>query len=75
VFTARYALSPYIKHIGFVFKGLRRQEVERRGAMESGLPYACEAQGGLRDKYFHMQFVLHIKHLQSALQDQAASSV
>jgi hypothetical protein len=22
VFTARYALSPYIKHISFVFKGL-----------------------------------------------------
>jgi hypothetical protein len=25
VFTARYALSPYIKHIRFVFKGLNKQ--------------------------------------------------
>jgi hypothetical protein len=25
VFTARYALSPYIKQIGFVFKGLKMQ--------------------------------------------------
>jgi hypothetical protein len=25
VFTARYALSPYIKQIGFVFKGLKIQ--------------------------------------------------
>jgi hypothetical protein len=27
VFTARYALSPYIKQVGFVFKGLIRQPV------------------------------------------------
>jgi hypothetical protein len=27
VFTARYALSPYIKQIGFVFKGLRRENI------------------------------------------------
>jgi hypothetical protein len=26
VFTARYALSPYIKQIRFVFKGLRKEE-------------------------------------------------
>jgi hypothetical protein len=28
VFTARYALSPYIKQTHFVFKGLKDQEVQ-----------------------------------------------
>jgi hypothetical protein len=28
VFTARYALSPYIKQIRFVFRGLRADEVQ-----------------------------------------------
>jgi hypothetical protein len=28
VFTARYALSPYIKQIGFLFKGLKQYVVE-----------------------------------------------
>jgi hypothetical protein len=27
VFTARYALSPYIKQIRFVFRGLRRRVI------------------------------------------------
>jgi hypothetical protein len=30
VFTARYALSPYIKQIRFVFKGLRKSLHVRR---------------------------------------------
>jgi hypothetical protein len=30
VFTARYALSPYIKQIRFVFKGLIRLQVKRK---------------------------------------------
>jgi hypothetical protein len=32
VFTARYALSPYIKQIRFVFKGLNGSSGNRKGS-------------------------------------------
>jgi hypothetical protein len=41
VFTARYALSPYIKQIRFVFRGLIGRVVS--GAGETGC--ACTARG------------------------------
>jgi hypothetical protein len=34
VFTARYALSPYIKQIRFVFKGLREYNIKLVGYFE-----------------------------------------
>jgi hypothetical protein len=37
VFTARYALSPYIKHIRFVFKGLNRTLAKRITEIQGGL--------------------------------------
>jgi hypothetical protein len=36
VFTARYALSPYIKQIRFVFKGLMKLTIS--SVTDSGLP-------------------------------------
>jgi hypothetical protein len=38
VFTARYALSPYIKQIGFVFKGLRSSIIKNDRAEYSSRP-------------------------------------
>jgi hypothetical protein len=41
VFTARYALSPYIKQIRFVFKGLNRTveaDIYNRGSKLKDLP-------------------------------------
>jgi hypothetical protein len=40
VFTARYALSPYIKQIRFVFKGLNSQKINANRPPDSNITYS-----------------------------------
>jgi hypothetical protein len=48
VFTARYALSPYIKQIRFVFKGLKRKRGCTRDTTLQGSTQKCTALRALR---------------------------
>jgi hypothetical protein len=74
VFTARYALSPYIKQIRFVFKGLItiHNHVPKDSASQSG-PFPCQSlplQHSLRPSQFirrHTAFVTRASVSQAPL--------
>jgi hypothetical protein len=67
VFTARYALSPYIKQIGFVFKGLREacsKTEEAMGYFRSSEPlynYYASIQYGQQDVFSGYKAILKPK--------------